>query len=893
MPVYELGGRGKDPDPFYTMRFVRGRTLAEAVRGYHHRRQAEQAGPLELRELLGALVAACNAVAYAHSRGVVHRDLKPQNVVLGDYGEVIVLDWGMAKVVDAPDATEPAAARLAAPAPAEPSDTQPGQVLGTPAYMAPEQAAGRPDLVDFRTDVYGLGAILYEILTGAPPFSGPDTREVLRRVCDEEPVRPRRGTIPAALEAVCRKAMAKAPAERYPSARRLAQDLEHWLADEPVSAYVEPWAGRTGRWLRRHRTLVRAGSAALVLTAVTFAVATVLLVAANERVRRARDDAVRSEREATRQRDLARQAVDTFYTQVSDSPELRARGAERLRTRLLETALRFYEEMLRETPGGTAVRQDQARAQRRVGDLYFALGRHPEAGAAYEAAQRLFGILAEDQPDTAGNREAQAACLLSLGNLHKETGARDRAEQSYRAGEDLLRRLSEADPDNVMYRSNLAAARGRLGMLYLDGGRYGPAETAFREGLAAFERALEQGPARTDALGNVARAHEALGFVYLRTGRDAQAEESLTRAGGLYEKLVALDPAEQHALAENRLSLSKFYLDKGKPDRAERPVRRALELFEALAAAHPDVPGYQADVARAANNLATMYYLRQEMEPAAQEFARALDIHRKLARSHPLVPAYRRDLARHANNLAVLYLNKGKFEDAERLAREALTAREQLVAAEPTVAVYRDELASGYVNLANLYKSRQRAEAAERAFRDAVAQYEKLTSTNQPAPAYRAGLAQTLHDLGILLSESGRRAEAQQLYSRAVSIQQCLVHDHADVTAYAVALGGTCCDLGNLLGDGDDPAAALPWYDQAVAALDRVRTREPGNAMARTFLRNSWWGRADTLGKLDRHRDALAAWDRVLELTPDTAGDRTSCRAARAVTLAHLGDHVL
>src|SRR5262245_47174484 len=145
VPVYEVGRRPHDQAPFYTMRFVRGRTLAEAARAYHDRRARGEAGPLELRELLTALVGVCNAVAYAHSRGVLHRDLKPQNVILGDYGEVIVLDWGLAKVVGE---REGDAAPLALAAEGDGGRTVAGQVLGTPAYMAPEQAEGRLDLLD-------------------------------------------------------------------------------------------------------------------------------------------------------------------------------------------------------------------------------------------------------------------------------------------------------------------------------------------------------------------------------------------------------------------------------------------------------------------------------------------------------------------------------------------------------------------------------------------------------------------------------------------------------------------------------------------------------------------------------------------------------------------------
>ena len=232
VPVYELSRARDGEQLFYTMRFVKGRTLSEASRAHHDRRLVGQPDALELPALLSAFVTVCNTVAYAHARGVIHRDLKGQNVILGDFGEVVVLDWGLAKLVGRPDVDADAEAPSVVldGTGVDSGYTVQGQALGTPGYMAPEQAEGRLDRIDRRTDVYGLGAILYEILTGAPPFSADSTEEVLRKVRDEAPVPPRQlwPEAPPALEAFCLRALAKRPADRPAAAAELAHEVQGW-----------------------------------------------------------------------------------------------------------------------------------------------------------------------------------------------------------------------------------------------------------------------------------------------------------------------------------------------------------------------------------------------------------------------------------------------------------------------------------------------------------------------------------------------------------------------------------------------------------------------------------------------------------------------------------------
>jgi serine/threonine protein kinase/Tol biopolymer transport system component len=298
VPVYGFG-QYIDGRPFFAMRFIRGESLKQASDRFHQRTRQKQESTrvLELRQLLGRLIAVCNAVAYAHSRGILHRDLKPDNIMLGNYGETLVVDWGLAKAFDGhetairqvwPRSSEalPADAdRPAPPAPAADSElTQMGRTLGTLQYMSPEQAAGFLDQLTPASDIYSLGATLYYVLTGKGPFAGTDGDLIPLLVQGGDFPRPRQinPQVPAALEAICLKAMSRRPEDRYASARDLADDLEHWLADEAVLAYPEPWPARLGQWARRRKWLVVLLGAA-VAVALTVAIASVLLAAVDER----------------------------------------------------------------------------------------------------------------------------------------------------------------------------------------------------------------------------------------------------------------------------------------------------------------------------------------------------------------------------------------------------------------------------------------------------------------------------------------------------------------------------------------------------------------------------------------------------------------------------------
>jgi hypothetical protein len=366
--------------PYIVSDFIDGRTLADLL-----------AGPRpSFRETAELIAQLAEALEYAHGQKVIHRDIKPGNILIDQSGRPHLTDFGLARRDEG-----------------EITVTLKGQILGTPAYMAPEQAAGEQGQVDSRSDEYSLGVVFYELLTGELPFRG-NKRMLLYQVQHEEPRPPRKlnDGIPRDLETICLKAMAKEPTRRYPTAGELAEDLRRYLKGEPIQARPVGKGERLWRWCRRNPVVAcLAGSLAVVVVGALFGL-TMLWLRAEER----RGDAERAQEQTRRQKERAdqnlaraRQAVHDYLTKTAADPRLRAADFVALRRELLATAIPFFEEFVMQQADDEVLEAEQARA---FGELAFArreMGQLDQALAETEKALAIFSRLALAHPNEASH----------------------------------------------------------------------------------------------------------------------------------------------------------------------------------------------------------------------------------------------------------------------------------------------------------------------------------------------------------------------------------------------------------------------------------------------------------------------------------------------------------
>jgi serine/threonine-protein kinase len=682
VPVYGLGTYA-DGRPFYAMRFIRGDSLKEAIDRFHTD-ESLNSDPgrrsLELRKLLRRFTDVCNAIDYAHSRGVLHRDIKPANIILGKHGETLMVDWGLAKAVGRAD--RESGERTLMPSSASGSaETLPGSALGTPAYMSPEQAEGDLQRLGRHSDVYSLGATLFCLLTGKPPFGGDDLGAVLQAVQRGEVTSPRSvdSTIDRALEAVCLKALALKPEDRYDSARALAEDVERWMADEPVTAWREPFSRRARRWGRRNRTLVTTAAAAVLVALVGTATVLSVQTRANQDLRAANEQ-TRRERDLARQNfDLARHAVDDYLTRVGQNPLLKEQGLHDLRHDLLEAALRYYQEFLRQRADDPSLRLETAVAHERVGNIFHELGRYTDALAEFDHSLALIEPLVREHPSDPVLATAQvrfeAARFLVLLASGQYPEALDAFHRTSTLGEPLLATLGGTEELADIMTNTFA----RAGTLFRYTKRLDDALQHSMQAHELAERTVRERPGDLTAARNLlSAAVETTELLWLK-GRLGEARPLCQRGIAFGEALLHEHPRD----FEIRSSLVGLMMDlfaleslEGRALQRMDLSHRAAEIAAALARENPMLIQSRRTWAAALSDLSSAQSDAGRYAEAEQSARTSLGLHEQLSREVPAHPYFRYRVASSRAVLGKALLKAGKHVEALTMIRSSLTTLE-------------------------------------------------------------------------------------------------------------------------------------------------------------------------------------------------------------------------
>jgi serine/threonine protein kinase/tetratricopeptide (TPR) repeat protein len=787
--IYEIGEH--DGLPYFVLEYVDGGSLARYLAGT----------PQPARPTAALLETLARAMHFAHRHGIVHRDLKPANVLLQRADGLVrmepqalpssncdlqaaipkITDFGLAKRLDQ-----------------EEGQTQSGAIMGTPSYIAPEQAAGQSRTIGPAADVYALGAILYEMLTGRPPFRGETVVDTLMLVRTQDPVPPTRlqPKVPRDLETICLKCLNKEAGRRYPSAEALAEDLRRFQAGEPI------WARPTSLWQRgvkwaRRRPAVAGLLGALVLTVVVGFLGMALLWLQAEEARR---DAVNSKERALENFQLAREAIDRYSIKVAQDPRLLKHDLEDLRKSLLQDAVAYYQKLGARADADATVQAERGRTLRLHGLLAQQLGRHQEAETALDQAVALFQQLAASHPEEVSYLHDLAECYFQQGALYRGLHRFDRTEQIWQQELALRQRLLEAYPGEPAYLNGLVATQQNLALMYQDDlGRLKPAEEAFRQALSLNQKLVDALPGRPEYRLNLAKVQLNLGRLYRDTGRRGPALESFRQAQAVLQGLIGANSDEP-------------------------------ELLINLNVLH--------------QNLGLLYHMTGQERLAELSYQEAVTVSQRLADTHPRVPDYQLALAMNQFNLGELYQSTGRPTQAERTLKQALALSEALVKTQPEVADNTHILAFICLLLGIVANDQDRPQEALQWCDQALRHVEAARRKNLPEAKAQEILVHAQGVRGVALARLGRPGEAVEAVRLALKqakgqpipeldTYQALVWayagDHAKATATAKAVSGqkelsarTWYDLGHVCA----LATAAVGRDLRLSVGDRRRLAE-------------------------------------------------------------------
>jgi serine/threonine protein kinase/tetratricopeptide (TPR) repeat protein len=806
--------------PFFVMELVKGIPLTEYC----------DQNRLSVGDRLALFRQICSAVHHAHQKGIIHRDLKPSNILVESHdGKPVpkVIDFGLAKAVSGMQLTE------------NTLFTALGTVAGTPLYMAPEQAAFNAIDIDTRADIFALGVILYELLTGSTPITRDMLKkaafdELLRVVREQEPPTPSKRIstsealptvaanrqmepiklgrfVKGDLDWIVMKALARERDRRYESATAFAQDIERFLNHEPVSAGPPTVGYKLRKFVKRNRVQVVAGLLVFAALVLGIAGTTFGLIRAGQQrqiaeenekqatnaadaEREAKDQEAKQRVKAEKARDRTRQALDAMTSSITGDSLSTQKAISVEQKKFLSEVLTYYQEFAGEQADDEPARARTAAAAFRVGLIEFRVGRKEKAVAAFGQARDGYAKLAAEFP---------------------------------------------AVPE---YRRDLARSHNCLGLSLNSQGKLADAKAQYQRALAIFQRLANEFRAVPEYRRQMIQSHNNLGPLLASLGKNAEAEEQFRQALTIGEQLDGEFPAVPEyrlQLSKSRLSLGALLATLGKRVEAEEQFRQALTIVEQLTDKFPAVPEYRLQRAKSHLNLGRLLMELGKRPEAEHQHRQAGDWYEKLAVEFPAVPEYRRDLAISHNNLGILLREFGKRAEAEEQYRLALEIREKLTADFPSV------------------------------------------------PEYRYDLAQSHNNLGLLLFDLGKRREAEEQCHKALAVLELLVADFPDVPDYQVLLGVSYSNFARLIRDGGQLGLSLEWFAKAVRTLTPVYERDHRLVMAKAALRNSHWSRAIAYDRLRKYAEAVNDWDKAIELS--STQEQPSFRASRATAQVSAG----
>jgi serine/threonine protein kinase len=686
--------------------FVQGTTLTEhlAKGGMSFTRAAE----------LVAQIA--DGLDYAHRQGVIHRDLKPSNILVDHAGQAHLTDFGLAKRETG-----------------ESARTQEGAMLGTPAYMSPEQARGEAFRVDGRSDIYSLGVVLYELLTGTVPFRGPP-RMLLAQVLEEEPYPPRRlqETIPRDLENICLKALSKEPAGRYATAGALAEDLRCFLQGRPVKARPVGMAGKFWRWSRRKPALASLVAALVVITGLGFAGVTWQWRQAEHERQQAVDHFAEAERQrlkAAENFQKAHRAVSEF-SQLSFSKLLRnTPGLEPVRVELMEKALKYYEDFLQQRSDDPSLRIDVAKAAMHLAQLYAG------AGPAYNAkgllaarkAVQLWQSVVREYASSAGFQRYAASAYATLGRIQS---------------------LLDHQPEQAIHSLEQACA------LYLSHGQ----------------------PKDLESLRGLAVSYYHLGRLERRRGQRVKALRSHQKALALVREVAKEAPTALEArilLWQTLTGMGKSQADTDHPLEAVRAWEEAVAVMKPMAEEYPLIQDFQGCLAVSYHCLGSAWSDARQYAQAAGSFRQALPIRAKLSRANPDNVKRRSDLVGTWHRLAEALEKLGRHGEALAAYQEVIGLHRLTCQQQPTIAQHRQWLGDRYLDQARVQRTLGQAAKAAATIRER----QQLWPEN-PAELYRAAC-----ELALCIPAAGKKPpESCPIADQAMdALRQAIRHGFKDV----------------------------------------------------------------------------------------------------------------